>query len=36
MVQLLMVQVYTKDDSWFQKSHGELAQLQTSTGIPKS
>ena len=30
-----MVQNYTKTDSWFQKSHEEFGQLQTSSGKPK-
>ena len=30
-----MCKVYTKIDSWFQKSHEEFGQLQTSTGKSK-
>ena len=30
-----MVQIYTKTDSWFKKSHEEFGQLQTSSGESK-
>ena len=31
-----MVQIYTKTNSWFQKSHEELGQLQASSESQKN